>query len=177
MLVLKPGGYVKLSDRVTLGGGYKFQDKNEAKDEHDGWQEFYLSSDYRHFSLTHQLRLEERFIGGIDGMIPRVRYLVHFHRPLSSHTYLAASEAVRFNLLSQGEGPVGGFEQNRLYLGLGLIGPSFQGLHAGGSELRVELGYLWRYERARSGPDRSDHVIRLQFLFDTKGRVPKFGGS
>jgi len=41
----------------------------------------------------------------------------------------------------------------------------------------IELGYLWRYERERDKPDKSDHVIRLQFLFSTTGYHPSHGGS
>ena len=166
-LILKPGGYYRFSEQVKLGVGYKYQEKNHAPNEQDGWQEVYLSHKIPTLSLTHQFRLEERFIEGIDGVIPRVRYLIHINHPLSPSVYLAGSEAVRFNLTDKGEGPVSGFEQNRLYFGVG-----FKRRWA-----KIEVGYLWRYERERVGPDASDHVIRLQFLFDSKGIHPPFGGS
>jgi len=166
-LVLKPGGYYRVNEVVTLGAGYKYQDKGEAPNEHDAWQELYLHHDRRELELTHQFRLEERFINGIDGIIPRLRYLLHVDHPINSSWYLAASEAIRFNLVDRDQGPVMGFEQNRLYFGVGY--------RAGIA--KIEFGYLWRYERERSGPDASDHVLRFQFLFDTGARHPKLAGS
>jgi hypothetical protein len=166
-LVVKPGGYYRFNDVVKLGAGYKYQDKGQAPNEHDAWQELYLHHGHRELELTHQFRLEERFINGIDGVIPRLRYLLHVDHPINSSWYLAASEAVRFNLVDRGRGPVMGFEQNRLYFGVGYR----TGI------AKIEFGYLWRYERERVGPDASDHVLRFQFLFDTKGRHPKLAGS
>jgi hypothetical protein len=81
-----------------------------------------------------------------------VRYLIHTPPPLSTLFYFALSEAFRFNLLDKGTGPVSGFEQNRLYAGFGVHASKY---------LRVELGYLWRYELERTPPNKSDHVIRL----------------
>jgi hypothetical protein len=40
--------------------------------------------------------------------------------------------------------------------------------------LKVELGYLWNYQRERKGPNLSNHVLRLQLLIDTKGLHPFF---
>ena len=60
-----------------------------------------------------------------------------------------------------------GFEQNRLYFGVG---------HRLGLA-KVELGYLWRYERNRNGLDASDHVIRVQLLFDTRSLHRKLAGN
>ena len=96
------------------------------------------------------------------GMIARTRYRLHAAHPLGSTPwYLVGSDEVFVNLNNQGEGPVSGFEQNRLFTGVGV--------HLGG-HLRAELGYLWRWERKRSGPDRSDHVISVNLFFDTRAK-------
>ena len=39
-------------------------------------------------------------------------------------------------------------------------------------KLKVEVGYLWNYQREREGPNLSNHVLRLQFRVDTKGLHP-----
>ena len=163
-LILKPAGYYQFTKSLNFGFGYKYQKKHVDSNEQDIWQELYYTPARRGlFSGLHQVRLEERFIKGIGGTIPRLRYLVHVKRPLGSNEkrYLVASEAIRFNLADKGEGPVDGFEQNRLYFGVGFkMTPT----------LNMEIGYLWRFERERDDPDHSDHVIRLQFHFDTTGR-------
>lgn len=166
-VILKPGVYYHFSDHVGVGVGYKFQAKNEAANENDGWQELYLSHAFGDLGLGHQFRMEERFIRDIDGVIARLRYLVHLHHPLGDFWYVAGSEAVRFNLNDGGEGPVQGFEQNRMYFGVGRkVGNAM-----------LEFGYLWRYQRNRDAPAASDHVLRFQILFDTIGRHRNLAGS
>lgn len=51
----------------------------------------------------------------------RLRYLLHVTHPLgdTGKYYFAAQEAVRFNAASADTGPVDGFEQSRLYFGVG----------------------------------------------------------
>jgi hypothetical protein len=170
-LILKPGGYYSFTPELKLGVGYKHQKKNNQHNEEDIWEElFYTPGDWRGFSWTHQVRLEQRYIGGVSGTIHRLRYLVHAARPFASNPnrYFAASQATRFNLNGQGEGPVQGFEQNRLYFGVGFKTTP---------RLNIEFGYLWRYERQRDGSNLSDHVIRLQFLLSRPFAPPSHGGS
>ena len=159
--IVKPSVVRHFSESVSIALGYKHIDKSREANEQDIWQELILKHPFNILSFTHQVRLEERFINGISGVIPRLRYLVAVTYPLSSDLYLAASQATRFNLVSKGTGPVGGFEQNRLYFGVGLE------LSA---HTKFETGYLWRYERQRSGPDKSDHVLRFQVLVQTDSR-------
>ncbi len=167
--IFKPAGFYRFRDWLELGIGYKYNYKNDAPNENVAWEELYLKHPFSVFTVTHQARLEQRFIQGISGTIPRIRYLLHVTTPLSRLFYFALSEAFRFNLIDKGTGPVSGFEQNRLYAGFGVHASQY---------LRVELGYLWRYELERSGPDKSEHVIRVQLLFATKkGRHPTRGGS
>ena len=96
----------------------------------------------------------------LSGVIPQLRYLIHAKVPLDRTFYLSFSEVVRYNLTDKGEGPVAGFEQNRVYAGIGFNA---------GKRARIGFGYLWRYQREPVGPDKSDHVLRLQFLLTTKG--------
>ena len=170
-LILKPGGYYQFNDTFHVGFGYKYEKKHNNANEQDLWEEIYYTPESNdNLFWTHQVRLEQRDIKNITGKIPRLRYLIHLKYPLNSEhsQYLVASEAVRFNLDDKGEGPVEGFEQNRLYFGMGF---------AISDRLNLETGYLWRYERQRVGENLSDHVIRVQFLFQTDGRQPFFAGS
>ena len=75
--------------------------------------------------------------------------------------YLTGSEAVWANLNEQNGGPDTGFDQNRLFGGAGM--------HVG-KQWRLEAGYLWRYKDNGDDPSNTDHVIMMQFFFDTKGK-------
>ena len=170
ILVLKPGVYHRFNKLLNLGIGYKYQIK-DGPNEQDLWQELFITPGvWAGVTWTHQIRLEERFVGGINGTVPRLRYLLHGSRPFKSNPkrYLAFQNATRFNFTSRHEGPPDGFDQNRAYIGLGFeVSPS----------LRIEVGYLWRYQRERGADNLSDHALRLQFLFDTAARHPSHGGS
>jgi len=78
----------------------------------------------------------------LSGVIPQLRYLIHAKVPLDRTFYLSLSEVVRYNLTDKGEGPVAGFEQNRVYAGIGFNA---------GKRARIGFGYLWRYQREPVG--------------------------
>jgi hypothetical protein len=116
-----------------------------------------------------QVRLEERFIDDIGGVIPRLRFLTHVSHPLGeSRNYVTGFGAIRFNLDDKGEGPVSDFEQSRIFAGLGR--------HIG-DRIQFEAGYLWRYKRERTGADRSDHAIRFHLVLNTRAKDIKKPGS
>jgi hypothetical protein len=167
-LILKPAGTFNFSPKTSVGFGYTYQVKNNHPNEQDIWQELHHTLPIQDVSLTNQFRLEERFLDSISGIIPRLRYLVQAKHPLGSTKYLVASEAIEFNLVDKGQGPVGGFEQNQVYVAIGF---------KWGKYTRIETGYLWKYERRRDRDDASDHVIRLRFLFGTRGRHPPEAGN
>jgi hypothetical protein len=107
-----------------------------------------------------QLRLEERFIDDMDGVIPRLRFLQHVSHPIGeSPLYLTGFGEIRINLDDKGQGPASGFEQSRIYAGLG---------RHFGERIQFEAGYLWRYEEKRTGDDLSDHAIHFKLVFNTK---------
>jgi hypothetical protein len=169
--VFKPGGYYRFTDTFQLGVGYKYVKKKDSKDEQDPWQElFFNPAPIGKWDWAHQFRWEQRTGDGLDGVVHRLRYLLHVTHPLgeSGKYYFAAQEAVRFNAASKNSGPVDGFEQSRLYFGVG---------RKMSHKLKIEVGYLWNYQLERDGPDHSNHVFRLQFLMDTKGLHPFFAGS
>ncbi len=167
-LVLKPALNYHIDEQWGFSFGYKYIDKGGKPNEQDPWQEFIYSTAYKDLMVKQQVRLEQRLIDGIDGMIPRVRLLTHLaHQIGDSPYYLSGFGAVRFNMNDKGQGPVSGFEQLRLYAAVGR--------HLN-EHVQVELGYLWRYERERSGTSSlSDHAIHLQMVIHTdkkKGLKP-----
>ena len=168
-VIVKPAGYYRFTDRFQLGFGYKHITKYKESNEQDLWQEIYYKTPISKYAITHQARLEQRDINGISGILPRLRYLINVQRPLNATYYLKSWGAVRFNLGNKGEGPVAGFEQNRIFFGLGAH-TSKRG--------KFEVGYLWKYEKTRDDINKSDHVISLQFHFNTKGQPhPSHAGT
>jgi hypothetical protein len=148
------------TERFGLSFGYKHIDRPNGPNEWEPWAELVFPRKFEQWHLAHQVRFEARNYNSIDGILPRVRYLLNWSRQLGdSSRYFTGFGAVRFNVDEKGAGPVSGFEQVRVYNGLGF--------HIGGFT-RLELGYLYRYERSRGIPQLSDHVIQLNMFFTTK---------
>ncbi len=162
--VLKPGLHYHLNESWTFSAGYKYQSKYENSNEHDTWEEISFEKKWGDLVTGYQLRFEQRFIDDIPGVIHRARLLAHASHPLGEGPYyLTGFGAVRFNLNDKDEGPVEGFEQSRVFLGLGR--------HIG-AHTQVKVGYLYRYQTERSGGDHSDHVLHIGWTFNTKAKEP-----
>jgi hypothetical protein len=154
------------SEKFGLSFGYKFIDRPNGPNEQEPWGEAVWPHTYNKWQISHQVRFEARFYQGLDGILPRVRYLFNWTRQLGdSFMYVTGFSAIRFNLAQKDAGPVAGFEQVRVNANLGF--------HLG-EITRLELGYLYRYEISRDLPDLSDNTIHLN-LFITlkrKGKAP-----
>jgi hypothetical protein len=149
---------------VNLGVGSKYQLKDE-RNEQDIWQEVFLTPDeWLGVSWTHQIRMEQRYVGGVDGIIPRLRYPLHGSVPSRSNPErsYAFQNATRFNLSSNDTGPVDGFEQNRFYAGVG-----FKALPI----LRAELGYLWAISASASAITAMIMSCGCSFCLIPKGGI------
>ena len=109
--------------------------------------------------FVHRIRLDERFVEDVDPTIFRLRYRLSTSRPIAgSQWYGLASEEVFVNLNDDDAGPLDGFEQNRLRLGLGR---RFFG------RLRAEGGYEFQYARRRADPGVFRHVFFLELSLAT----------
>jgi hypothetical protein len=158
--IIKLYGHYKFSDRTGLSFGYKYIDRPDGPNETDPWAELVLPRFHGGWHLSHQVRFETRLYSGLNGILPRIRYLFNWSRQIGDTPwYWTGFTAVRFNLDEKGEGPVSGFEQVRTTANVGY--------HIGG-HTRLEFGYLYRFERSRGFADLSDHVLHLNLLFTTK---------
>jgi hypothetical protein len=164
-LVYKPALNYHFNPTWTFSSGYKYIDKYHDANEQDVWQEIHCNKTFSDLVTGFQVRLEDRFIDDMDGVIPQLRFLEHLSHPIGdSPCYLTGFGAIRLNLDDKGEGPVSGFEQSRIYAGLGR--------HLG-EHIQFEVGYLWRFEEERSGDDKNDHAIHLQLVLNTKAKQVK----
>lgn len=161
-LVYKPALNYHLNETWAFSAGYKYIDKFHDANEQDVWQECHFNKKIDDLLSGFQVRLEERFIDDLSGVVPRLRLLQHVSHPIGeSSFYLTGFGAVRFNLDDKGQGPVSGFEQSRIYTGLG----KYIGAHT-----IFEAGYIFRYEETRDRADKNDHALNFQLVFNTQAK-------
>jgi len=150
---------VPFVDSLTVMAGYDYLHSFDGRDEHRAWQSAHHAVEHKRIRLVHRVRMDERFIEGVDPTIFRFRYRLSTSHPFGdSNWYGFASDEVFANLNDDDEGPVDGFEQNRLRLGVGR--------HVFG-RLRVEGGYEFQYARRRTNPNEFRHVVFLEFSLST----------
>ncbi|MGF1510106.1 MAG: DUF2490 domain-containing protein [Myxococcota bacterium] len=159
--LLRPAIGYRVWESVWLGAGYDYFRLIDRGDEHRFWQEVALPFQFGDFVMSNRVRVEERWISDLDGVLVRARYRNRCAHPLAeTPLYLVFANEVFVNINDLGSGPQHGFEQNRLAGGVGV--------HLG-SLLRSEVGYQWRY-LDRRGPDRNDHILTISFFLDTRGK-------
>lgn len=149
-------------DSLTLDLGYDYLDSFQTRSEHRIWQSAEHRLLRRDLVVRNRVRLDQRFVEDVDGVVLRFRYRLRGRHPIGgSGWYGAVSDEVFANVNDRGEGPVSGFEQNRLRFAVGgILG-----------RLRAESGYEWQYVESRTGPARNVHVFFVEFSVDT-GDLP-----
>ena len=110
-------------------------------------------------SLTHRFRFEQRFLEGVDDLALRVRYFGRMVHPLPSlheNLSLAINEEIFINANDADGGPQGGFNQNRLFLGMN---------YKIDDSLSVDFGYQNQFVDGRNGAaDTLNHITFLGFI-------------
>jgi hypothetical protein len=94
-LVYKPALNYHFNPTWAFSTGYEYIDKYHRSNEQDIWQEGHYNKKYGDLVTGFQLRLEERFIDDMDGVIPRLRVLQHVSHPIGeSPLYLTGFGAI-----------------------------------------------------------------------------------
>ncbi len=160
--LLRPALHYQLWEAVWLSAGYDYLRFVGVTEENRFWQQVGLPLRFGGLVLGNRLRIEQRWIGGISGVVARLRYRIRSAHPIGdSPFYLVFTNELYLNLNGVAPGPKQGFEQN--FLGGGL------GLHLG-PYVRAEVGYLWRYLSTRSF-ERQDHLLVLNLFIETRGKA------
>jgi hypothetical protein len=163
--IIKLYTHYKFSKKFGLSFGGKYIDKPSNSNEWEPWAEAVFPHAYNKWQISHQVRFEARIQQGLEGILPRIRYLFNWTRQLGdSFMYVGGFAAIRFNLADKGAGPVEGFEQIRVNANIGF--------HLGGIT-RLEVGYLYRYEVERDAPNSIDNVIHMNLFFTLKRKAKK----
>jgi hypothetical protein len=153
-LILRGAVGCDLSRHASLWLGYGWTPlvSPDFQDEQRPFQQLLLTHRPAGGTLINRTRLEQRLIEGADLSL-RLRHLVRFLRPVAdaSPWRWIVSDEVFVNLNAPDKGPAQGFDQNRLFAGVGLQeGPTL-----------FEAGYLHDFIARRGKPDLGRHVALL----------------
>jgi hypothetical protein len=160
-LLVRPAIGFDVTERSSLWAGYgytpSFPATGDVLTENRIWQQYLWAGPGLGSALQWRSRVEERWIEGDARMAWRYRQFWRLARPLTSRagspTLVAWDEL--FVHLNDTTRTATGFDQNRLFAGLGFgVGPG----------ARLEIGYLLQNLRgAGGGADRRNHLV-LAFL-------------
>jgi len=159
--IVRIGAGYEFSRKFSIfGGAYYSSHFNEDLDwENRLWQQATYTSRLGRLVIQNRLRLEQIEKDDFVGSYWRVRHLVRVTAPIPKYRkwYLVAQEEPFFNLTSVEDGPRQGFNQNRLFFGLGRQVNSWT---------RVEVGYMHQYKNNRGAPDLHNNVLMTTLAFD-----------
>lgn len=161
-LLIRPAVFYKLSERSGLWLGYANVQTRTAqsgtREEHRIWEQFSYTFKLGPATLQSRTRLEQRALDSGDDIGHRIRQMFRVTMPLeqSPKFSLVGSNEVFVNLNDTDWGMRSGFDQNRLFFG---VGYSFT------SNFRLEAGYLNQYVDTAT-VDRRNHVLSTTLSFN-----------
>lgn len=153
-LLVRPALAYTVSSRSTVWAGYGytpgFPASGGVATEHRAWQQYLWSAAWARTQLASRSRLEERAMEGNDALALRFRQQVRVTRPLPVERVSAIVWDEIFVHLNSTRRTATGFDQNRIFGGIGVtVNPS----------TRLELGYMNQYINTFSPPNRSHHIL------------------
>lgn len=162
--IVRPGIGYALTDRATVWAGYGWIRTSPIAgadfDESRIWQQLTWSRNPEPLFFAFRSRLEQRFLETGDDIGWRFRQLVRAQHNLPNHPHLTlvSWDELFIHLNDTDWGARSGFDQNRLFLGIGLK----RDPHS--RRRRVEIGYLWQTINLPTGNDRSHHILSINFF-------------
>lgn len=162
--IVRPGIGYRLGESATVWAGYGWIATSPAAvptfDEHRVWQQITWSNDLCDTSLGYRSRLEQRFLETGSDTGWRFRQLVAARRPFAQAPNLTFVlwDEVFLNFNDTDWGADGGFDQNRVFVGLGFKFKS-------DSPVRIETGYLNQYVGRPGRDDLSNHLVSVNLYW------------
>lgn len=154
-LILRPAVGYQINPHVSVWQGYAwiptFQPRSRI--ENRIFQQLQLEGHLKKLRLTNRSRLEQRWIEGTDHTAVRFRNMTRAAYPLgkSQHWSLVGSDEFFVNLNTVENGPQGGFDQNRIFVGMN---------RKLNQHLNAEAGYLNDLVHHKGPtPERMNHII------------------
>ena len=160
--IVRPGIGYALTDRATIWAGYGWIRTSPIVgadfDENRIWQQLTWSRKHDPLLFAFRSRLEQRFVETGDDAGWRFRQLIRAQHnlPACPHLTLVSWDELFIHLNDTDWGARSGFNQNRLFAGIGLkCDPQ--------SRWRTEIGYLNQTIHVPGGNDRSHHILSINF--------------
>ena len=160
--IVRPALGWSLSENTAVWAGYGWIHTEPYAggdfEEHRIWQQTTWSGDAAPFTFALRSRLEERFLETGDDVGLRFRQLVRAQHNLSQAPLLTlvAWDELFLNLNDTDWGAESGFDQNRAFIGFGWK-------TAPDAPWRTEIGYLNQTVNNAAAPDRSNHILSINF--------------
>lgn len=164
--ILRPGLGYALSPTTTIWAGYGHfvtdpQGPGGNITEDRAWQQLSWNAPQPLFGMqfASRSRLEQRAHENGSEVGWRLRQLFKLIHPLATGSpwSLVAIDEVFISLNGTGWGAADGFDQNRLFAGIG---------YAFNAHARAEVGYLNQYVARERVPDRMNHAASLNLLLN-----------
>lgn len=163
-LILRPwiGWRIAPATFLHVGYGWIRSDTTRVTVEHRAWQQFQRSATPASgWTLTGRARLEQRGLEGVPQTAWRARALARVERALGGGPrYAVASDEAFVHLNSPVGGPRAGFDQNRVFLGLG----------KSGDRAKVEAGYQHVWVKRSGQADIHIHAVVVNAFLWPWGR-------
>jgi hypothetical protein len=162
--VVRPGLGYQLTENQTAWLGYAWIGESLPDlsfHENRIWEQWSLTRDRGDVTMQFRSRLEQRFVSLGDDVGWRYRQMVRVQKPIERNPNLlwVAWDEVFFHLNNTDWGARTGYNQNRLFVGIGRTPPSRSGR-------RTEIGYLYQQiQVAEDGADLSNHILSINFFF------------
>jgi len=154
-ITIRPGLYYQISNTVFIGGGYTYNlgysNRNQHTHEQRLWEDIGATLlEGSSYKIQERTRFEHRQFEHQGEMSTGLRQLVKLSIQLSPDYVAIIADEAYFNLNKTTQ-VKSGFDQNRLFLGVGrkIL-----------TTTNLEVGYLNQYV-AMSSPDRMNHVIAI----------------
>lgn len=162
-ILIRPSLGYKLNEHVSLWQGYAWAPSYIPRhvNENRIFQQVLINNRIKRVQLVNRTRLEQRFLENVDDTSVRVRHLLRLAVPIGKSKWSwVASDELFVNLNNVKNGPGGGFDQNRAFVG---INRKFN------DTVNMDLGYMNQYVN-RDDPfvDRMNHIIMVGMYFNVR---------
>jgi hypothetical protein len=158
--IIRPGVGLPIGDSAAVWAGYAWIDTTPIRgpnfDEHRIWQQFTWGDSLADWQFAYRSRFEQRFLETGDDVGLRFRQLLRAQHKLPNLPRLSfvVWDELFFHLNDTDWGATAGFDQNRVFVGLGWK-PDEK------SRWRVEAGYLNQFLEIPNANDRVHHILSV----------------
>lgn len=162
--IIRPGLGLSIAEQQVLWAGYGWIRSSPLQgadfDEHRFWQQWTAAPSRDQMKFLFRSRFEQRWLETGDDVGLRWRQMFRAQKILSTHPEwsLVGWDEAFFHLNDTDWGANAGFDQNRVFLGLGFK----RNKHAA---VRTEIGYLNQFNNSQGGSDRMNHILSINFFY------------